>query len=75
MCQAHGRLGQNELSKLGTNGQAAKEIIKDVYGFLDGDICEIGLAGADDEEDFTVKLESLKIKWEKQAPGFHNWLI
>ena len=31
-------------------------------------------ADADDEDDFDVKLESLKNVWEKAAPAFHEWL-
>ena len=31
------------------------------------------MALAEDEEDFKIKLFSLKDKWEELAPSFHDW--
>ena len=36
---------------------------------------ENGLANADDVDDFTAKLESCKLKWEKMCPGFYDWFV
>jgi len=36
-------------------------------------LLQSGLADAEDEEDFDVKLDSLKSVWEKKALGFHDW--
>ena len=37
-------------------------------------LLQSGLADAEDEEDFDVKLDSLKSVWEKKAPGFQTGL-
>ena len=34
-----------------------------------------GLADADDEGDFNVKLSSVKDIWEDIAPGFWDWFV
>ena len=51
-----------------------KEIIADIYGINDGYSRELGLASAEDKEDFKVKLFSLKDKWKELAPSFHDWI-
>ena len=61
-----------KVTKPAKNWYAARDLIKEIYGFLDGELCEVGLADAEDKEDFIVKLESLKIKWEEQVPGLYN---
>ena len=35
---------------------------------------EYGLAEALDGDDFTIKLQSLKDRWESLCPGFFDWL-
>ena len=67
MCDRH----QKKLTSLKARGQ--KEIIADIYGTNDGYTRELDLASAEDEEDFKIKLFSLKDKWEELAPSFHDW--
>ena len=49
------------------------KIMADIYGFQSDVLLQSGLADPDDEDDFYVKLGSLKSVWEKAAPGFHEW--
>ena len=51
-----------------------KEIIADIHGINDGYSRELGLASAEDKEDFKVKLFSLNDKWKELAPSFHDWI-
>lgn len=62
---------QKKLTQLKARGQ--RKIIADIYGTNDGVVRELGLASADDEDDFTAKLMSLKEDWEELAPTFHDW--
>ena len=39
----------------------------------DGNVYEYGFAEALDEDDFNVKLQSLKDRWESLCPGFFDW--
>ena len=34
---------------------------------------EYGLVDSKDNEDFAVRLESLRQTWENLCPGFHDW--
>ena len=45
----------------------------DIYGSQSDVLLQRGLAFAEDENDFDVKLVSLKNVWEKAASGFPNW--
>ena len=62
---------QKKLTRLKARDQ--KEIVADIYGTNDGYTRELGLASAEDKEDFKIKLFSLKDKWEELAPSFHDW--
>ena len=53
--------------------RSSREIIKNVYGVKDRNVYEYGLAEALDEDDFNIKLQSLKDRWESLCPGFFNW--
>ena len=53
--------------------RSSREIIKNIYGVKDGNVYEYGLAEALDEDDFSIKLQSLKDSWESLCPGFFNW--
>ena len=74
--------GEKKLNKLlpktGRNiadcTRLSREIIKDIYGVKDGNAYEYGLAEALDGDDFTIKLQSLKDRWESLCPGFFDWL-
>ena len=61
---------QKKLTSLKVRGQ--KEIIADIYGTNDGYARELGLVSAEDEEDFKIRLSSLRDKWEELAPSFHD---
>ena len=47
--------------------------MSDIYGSKNEVLLEKGLADAEDEDDFQVKLESLKPIWDESAPGFSTW--
>ena len=65
------------LTKTGRNTAdrtcSSREIIKDIYGEKDGNVYEYSIAEALDEDDFNVKLQSLKDRWESLCPGFFDW--
>lgn len=42
----------------------------DIYGSQSDVLLQTELADAEDEDDFEVKLDSLKIVWEKNSPWF-----
>ena len=50
------KTGRNIADRTGSS----REIIKVIYGVKDGNIYEFGLAEALNEDDFNVKLQSLK---------------
>ena len=45
----------------------------DIYGTQNSLLLENGLADAQNEEDFNVKLASLQAVWDNIVPGFHHW--
>ena len=50
-----------------------KRIMADICGTQNSLLLEHGLADAENEEDFSVKLASLQAVWDNIAPGFHHW--
>ena len=62
-----------KLRQMGVSDQNKKRILADIYGVHDGTLLESGLADAEDEEDLTAKLNSLKESWERIIPGFFDW--
>ncbi len=62
-----------KLQSLGCNKRSKQRIMADIYGSQTDILIQSGLADAEDEEDFNVKLESLKDSWEQKASGFHDW--
>ena len=44
-----------------------------IYSSQVNSILQSGLADAMDEEDFQVKLDSLRESWDNLVPGFHEW--
>ncbi len=62
-----------KLRALGCNQRVISRIMSDIYGTQNEVLLENGLADAEDEEDFEVKLDSLKTIWEESAPGFSTW--
>ena len=52
---------------------AKSKILREIYGDKKGTFYEFGLAEATDEEDFKVKVSSLKEKWNSLCPSFHQW--
>ena len=63
---------QKKLTSL--KARVQKEIIADIYGINDGYTRELGLASAEDKEDFKIKLFSLKDEWKELASSFHDWI-
>lgn len=62
---------KKKLTKINARGQ--RKIIADIYKTNDGVARELGLASAEDEEDFKAKLESLRDNWDDLAPTFYDW--
>lgn len=62
---------KKKLTKINARGQ--RKIIADIYGTNDGVARELGLASAEDEENFKTKLESLRDNWDDLAPSFYDW--
>ena len=62
-------------STTAARNKAKAEILKDIYGDHKGTVYEMGLAEAQDKEDFIVKLESLKERWNGLCPGFYEWFV
>ena len=51
-----------------------KEILADIFGNkVEGDVNFEGLIDADGSSEFMKKLETLRLKWESQCKGFHEW--
>ena len=63
------KTGRNIADRTGSS----REIIKVTYGVKDGNIYEFELAEALNEDDFNVKLQSLKGRQESLCPGFFDW--
>ena len=73
-CTQHLENGDVEkLRALGCNQRVISRIMSDIYGTQNEVFVENGLADAEDEDDFEVKLESLKPIWDESAPGFSTW--
>ena len=49
-----------------------KYVMADIYGTQNSLLLESGLADAENEEDFIVKLACLQAVWDNIAPGFHH---
>ena len=62
-----------KLQSVGCNQWSKQKIMADIYGCPSDALPQSEPADADDEDDFDVKLESLKNVWEKAAPVFHEW--
>lgn len=62
-----------KLQSLGCNIRSKHSIMADIYGSQIDVLLQNGLADTQDEEEFSVKLCSLKDSWERKAPGFHGW--
>ena len=62
-----------KLQSMGCNQWSKQSIMADIYGSQSDVLLQRGLAFAEDENDFDVKLVSLKSVWEKAASGFPNW--
>ena len=43
------------------------------YNIMHENVKEYGLVDSKDNEDFAVRLESLRQTWENLCPGFHDW--
>ena len=52
-----------------------RRILADIYGSQNDILLQSRLADADDEDDFNIKLSSVKDIWEDIAPGFWDWFV
>ena len=57
---------------IGDRKRSSSEIIKDIYGSRIENYYEYGLVESMDPDDFNVKIESLKERWESLCPEFFN---
>lgn len=62
-----------KLHEMGLNEKNKSKILASIYGSQTEISLEKGLADAEDEVDFNIKLESLESTWESLIPGFHAW--
>lgn len=60
-----------KLRSYGIQEQASKEIMRSIFGYQVETTRYTGLIDADDAEDFSVKLEELKQKWDSICPDFY----
>ena len=58
-----------------TNKNDQQRIMADIYGTQNNVILQDGLADAIDEEDFDIKIDSIRYIWEELSPGFHEWFV
>jgi hypothetical protein len=63
----------HKLKTIGCNQRTQTRVMADIYGAQGDVLLQNGLADAEDENDFDVKLASLKPVWDEIAPGFHQW--
>ena len=61
-----------KLDKKHASRTSKERIMTDIYGSQTDSIRQSGLADAMDEEDFQVKLYSLRKSWDNLVPGFHE---
>ena len=65
---------ENQLRMLGCrNPNDISRILADIYGTQNQVLLQDGLADAENEEDFDVKLNSLQGLWDEIVPGFHDY--
>ena len=70
-----GSRDKHKISDINHEKDASNSLCGDIYSYSYGGIHEFGRADAADKNDFLVKVETLKPKWEKLCPGFHNWFL
>ena len=61
----------HKLKTIGCNHRTQKRVMADIYGTQDDVLLQNDQADAD-ENDYDVKLASLKPVWDEIAPGFHQ---
>ena len=77
---------ERKLKDMHFKSQATKELLSDIFGTIADGMHELGLADADDEDDFKAKLQSLKQEWntielesrsfrsgQERVAVFHEW--
>ena len=69
------RLLKRTCRKAAEKNHASSKIMKDIYGYREGNYYEYGFTESVDCEDFTIKIESLKCRWKALCPGFHVWFL
>ena len=62
-----------QLKKRNANAKSIQRIMSDIYGSRTGPVEQLGLADAEDPQDYEIKLKSLREVWEGLIPGFHAW--
>lgn len=62
-----------KLDKLSASSRSKQRILSDIYGSKQNQSLQLGLADSMDDDDFSIKLKSLKEIWDPLVPGFHSW--
>ena len=55
--------------------QVAKDILNSIFAYQVEDTLHIGLIDSDDANDFQIKMEQLKVKWDALCPGIYEWFV
>ena len=76
LCSFHKRDNiKMKLRKLSVPEKESKEIMNSIFGYqVDSTLC-LGLIDSNDANDFQVKLEELKEKWDRLCPSFYKWFV
>lgn len=64
-----------QLQNIGANKRSVDRIMSDIYGTNVGLVEQLGLADAEDTDDFDAKVTSIESVWENLVPGFHSWFL
>ena len=65
------RLPERTCRSAAEKNHASTKILKDIYGYKEGNYHKYGLTESVDCEDFSIKIESLKCRWQALCPEFH----
>ena len=66
---------ERKLKGMGANQSSISRIMGDIYGVRSGPVEQLGMADADDPDDFDAKVSSLEHVWENIIPGFNQWFV
>lgn len=65
------RLLERTCRRAAEKNHASSKILKDIYGYKEGNYHKYGFTESVDCENFSIKIESLQCRWEALCPEFH----